>query len=87
MRLLEAVLQEPPAVIPLLHSVSDTRILLGGLSRPTVLKLCKNRELVSRKIGTRRMILRSSILAFLKKDHPTLTPEMREIRSKAGSRK
>jgi hypothetical protein len=71
------------AVTPLAHSIEETRVLLGGLSRPTINKLCRNRELVSRKVGARRLILRSSIESFLRKDHPTMTAEMREIRRKA----
>jgi hypothetical protein len=71
-------------VVPLLHSVAETRVILGGLSRPTILKLCRIKELTSRKVGRRRMVLRSSIEAFLRKDHPTMTPEMREIRRNAG---
>ena len=57
-----------PEVTPLCYDVKQT-IVLMGLSKATIHRFIKNKKLVSRKIGHKRMILRSSIDAFLKKDH------------------
>jgi excisionase family DNA binding protein len=55
---------------PLLLSIEQTSALLN-LSVRTVKRLLDRRELVRRKIGSSVRIPRSSIEAFLRKDHDT----------------
>jgi excisionase family DNA binding protein len=55
---------------PLLLSVEQTSVLLN-LSVRTVKRLLDRRELVRRKIGSTVRIPRSSVEAFLKRDHET----------------
>jgi excisionase family DNA binding protein len=55
---------------PLLISVCQAAVLIG-VSERTVKNLLKRGELVRRKVGRRTLIPRTSIQAFLKKDHST----------------
>jgi len=55
---------------PLLLTKEQTAALLN-VSVRTVGNLLARRELVRRKIGTRTLIPRTSIDAFLKRDHAT----------------
>jgi excisionase family DNA binding protein len=55
---------------PLLLSIEQTSVLLN-LSARTVKRLLDRKELVRRKIGSTVRIPRSSIDAFLRKDHDT----------------
>jgi len=57
---------------PLLLSIIQVAALLG-VSPRTVRNLLHRRELVPRKIGARTLIPRTSVAAFLKKDHQTRT--------------
>ena len=58
----------------LLLSVEEAARLLN-LSPRTVRRLLHNRELVRRKVGARTLVPRTSIAAFLKKDHETKAPD------------
>lgn len=55
---------------PLLLSVVQVAALLG-VSAGTVKNLLARNELVRRKVGARTLIPRTSVEAFLKRDHPT----------------
>jgi excisionase family DNA binding protein len=56
--------------VPLLLSIPQAAALLG-VSQGTIKNLLARRELVRRKIGARTLIPRTSIDAFLKRDHQT----------------
>jgi excisionase family DNA binding protein len=64
---------------PLLLTIEQTAALLN-LSCGTVKNLLARRELVRRKIGGLTRIPRSSVEAFTRKDHETLTDEQKEKR-------
>jgi excisionase family DNA binding protein len=53
---------------PLLLTIEQVAALLG-LSPRTIRYLLKQKELVRRKIGARTLIPRSSVEAFIKRDH------------------
>lgn len=55
---------------PLLYSIEQTAALLNVSAR-TLKRLIARRELVSRKVGARTLIPRTSIEAFTRKDHST----------------
>jgi excisionase family DNA binding protein len=55
---------------PLLLTIEQTAALLN-LSPRTIRNLVARKELVRRKVGTRSLIPRTSIEAFLRKDHAT----------------
>lgn len=55
---------------PLLLTIEQTAMLLN-VSPRTVKRLLANRELIGRKIGARRLIARTSIENFVKRDHAT----------------
>jgi excisionase family DNA binding protein len=55
---------------PLVYTVEETAALLK-VSRRTVNNLLRRGELVRRKIGSRTIIPRTSIEAFLRRDHAT----------------
>lgn len=59
-----------PANDTLMVSIKEAARLLG-LSRPTIYALVNNGELKTRRIGRRRMIARSVLEAFVKRDHST----------------
>ena len=63
----------------LAFSIEETAHMIT-VSASTVKNLLRRRELVSRKIGARTVILKSSIEAFLRKDHQTESPEQKEQR-------
>jgi excisionase family DNA binding protein len=64
---------------PLAYSIPQTAHVLA-VSKGTVKNLLKRRELVSRKVGSRTIIPRSSVEAFLRNDHQTEGPEQKEER-------
>jgi excisionase family DNA binding protein len=64
---------------PLLFTREQTATLLN-VSPRTVDNLLRRKELVRRKIGSRSLIPRTSIDAFLKRDHATESEEEKEIR-------
>lgn len=49
---------------PLLHSIKDTRRLLGGLSDTAVRDLVRRGELDGRKVGARLMVTAASLDRF-----------------------
>jgi excisionase family DNA binding protein len=55
---------------PLLLSVCQVAVLIG-VSERTVKNLLAHGELVRRKVGRRTLVPRSSVMAFLKRDHAT----------------
>jgi excisionase family DNA binding protein len=55
---------------PLLFTKAQCAALLN-VSERTIGNLLRRRELVRRKIGSRTLIPRTSIEAFLRRDHPT----------------
>jgi excisionase family DNA binding protein len=55
---------------PLVYSVEELAVALTLCTR-TVRNLIRTRALVSRKVGRRVLIPRSSVEAFLRKDHST----------------
>jgi excisionase family DNA binding protein len=55
---------------PLLLSVLQVAALLN-VSERTVKRLLSNHQLVTRKVGTRTLVPRTSVENFLKKDHGT----------------
>ncbi len=58
----------------LLVSIADAAEMLGGVTERTVEYLIRRKTVESRKLGKRRMILRSSLEEFCKHDHPRLRP-------------
>lgn len=44
---------------------------LAGVSLRTVDHLLRNKEVVSRRVGRRRMIPRAALESFVRRDHPT----------------
>jgi excisionase family DNA binding protein len=64
---------------PLLLSIPQTAALLG-ISERTTKRLIARRELVSRKIGSRTLVPRTSVENFLRRDHETETPEQKKER-------
>lgn len=58
----------------LMVSREATAQLLGDIDIRSVDYLIKAGKLSSRKIGKRRMILRSSIVSFCKRDHERIRP-------------
>ena len=64
---------------PLLLTVLQVAALLN-LCPKTVRKLVARRELVARRIGARVLVPRTSIESFMKRDHSTESPELKEAR-------
>jgi hypothetical protein len=60
----------PPSRPPLAHSKKEACRELGGICVRHLDNLINNGELVARKIGRRKVVLHSSIIAFLRRDHP-----------------
>ena len=56
--------------MPLLLSILQVATLLG-ISERTTKRLIARGELVSRKVGSRRLVPRTSVEAFVRKDHAT----------------
>jgi excisionase family DNA binding protein len=69
---------------PLLLSVPQTAALLN-VSQGTVKNLLARRELVRRKVGARTLVPRTSIEAFLRKDHITETEEQKQLRRRKAA--
>ena len=69
---------------PLLLSVEQVAVLLN-LSPRTVKRLLALRELVPRKIGSRTLVPRTSVEAFLKRDHQTETEKQKEQRRRKAA--
>ena len=63
-----------PNLEPVAHTTHETAYMLR-LSERFVRKLVSNKQLVARKVGRRTLIPRSSIDAFMRKDHPTTLDE------------
>jgi len=75
----------PSNVLPLLYSIDEVCIALGGISSRTVYNLLNAGQLVRRKIGGRSMVPVSSVEAFVRRDHPT-GQEGKRPRTRRGSR-
>lgn len=54
--------------IKLLYTMKEAQLLLGGLSDDTIYKLLRQGELNSLKVGSRRLITRTSIDAFIERE-------------------
>lgn len=54
-------------VQPIIVSIEDARVMLGGIGKTTLYQWLDSERLESRKIGKRRFILVSSIIELIKK--------------------
>ena len=71
--------------VPALWTVEQASIYLN-VSQRTIHRLIARRELVARRVGDRKLIPRTSIAAFLKRDHDTESPEEKQARREKAQR-
>ena len=58
--------KKPPAdVTPLLHDITTTQRLLGGISRSTIYELFESGQLKSVKLGKRRFVPHDEALRYV----------------------
>jgi hypothetical protein len=67
--------EESSREAPILVSILVARTMLGGISERAVWYLLKSGQLQGRRIGRRRLVLRSSIVRFCNSDHSAVRGE------------
>ena len=63
-----------------LSSITEARVMLGGICRNTIYDLMRNGELASVVIGARRFVSREAITAFIAKSTTTTSPAIEPTR-------
>lgn len=63
-----------------LFSITEARVMLGGICRNTIYDLMRNGELASVVIGARRFVSREAISAFIAKSTTTTSPSIEPTR-------
>jgi excisionase family DNA binding protein len=72
------------ALVPLAYTVDEVATALR-VSPRTIRNLLREGELVRRKVGSRTIIPRTSVEAFLRKDHATGEGKRKARRKKHGT--
>ena len=63
-----------------LFSITEARVMLGGICRNTIYDLMRNGELARVVIGARRFVSREAISAFIAKSTTTTSPAIEPTR-------
>jgi hypothetical protein len=63
-----------------LFSITEARVMLGGICRNTIYDLMRNGEFASVVIGARRFVSREAITAFIAKSTTTTSPAIEPTR-------